>query len=100
LKRTVAIERVLTGADGKLLASRKFHVQPRSGDKEFSSARREVQSDAEGRIKVDGIVPGLAYGVDEVDEREDRVYISINGRPTEPVMFREVLILAPADGGG
>jgi protocatechuate 3,4-dioxygenase beta subunit len=79
---TVAADRVLAYAGGKPLASRKFRITPMAGEDEFLFLRRSVMTDAEGRLKVDGIVPGLAYRVEE---------------ETPPAAFRQVIVLAPVE---
>jgi len=106
LKRTVAVERVLVDSEGKPLASRKFLIVPSPGGEDSTSFARELPSNAEGRIKVDRIVPGLSYHIREIeppsadgraDNQPRRVYITKGGRLP---WYDEVVVLAPADGGG
>jgi hypothetical protein len=95
LRPTVAVERVLEDAGGKPLNSRKFHVSPKLGEEDFPFIRRTVESDAQGRVKFDGIVPGVSYRIQEdVPPREGPIAVRAGGRLP---WYEEVLVLAPEE---
>jgi hypothetical protein len=70
LAPTVDVERTFKDRGGHPLASKKFHVVPKIGEEEFIRSARTVESDAEGRVRFHGVVPGLSYHIQagEYDE--------------------------------
>ena len=95
LKPTVAAERVIEDDEGKVLSSRKFHLSPKVGEQDFPFIRRSVESDAEGRVRFVGIVPGLSYRIQEdVPPRKGPIVMRAGGRPP---WYDEVLVLAPEE---
>lgn len=96
LRPTIVVESVLKDAAGMPLISKKFQVSPKSADQDFPFNRRDVQSDAKGRVKFEGIVHGLSYLVQEVvPTREERPQM-IGANEVSP-LFEQVLILAPQE---
>lgn len=74
------------------MPSRKFHISPRVGDDDFPTLRREVQSDEDGQIRFEGIVPGLSYRVQEdVPPRNGPIAVAGGKLP----WYDEVLVLLP-----
>jgi hypothetical protein len=68
----VTAEQTLIDERGNPLTSREFTISPKiEGD--FLSVRRTVKSDELGRIKVDRIVPGLTYHVQEEPPVQQRL---------------------------
>ena len=65
LTSTRWVELVVHDKQGEPMPSRKFHVAPRVGDEDFPFLKRDVQSDEDGQLRIDGIVPGLSYRVEE-----------------------------------
>ncbi len=95
LTPTVRVERVIEDDGGKPLNSRKFHLSPKVGEEDFPFIRRTVESDAQGRVKFDGIVPGLSYRIrEDVPPREGPFYVRAGGRLS---WYDEVLVLAPEE---
>ncbi len=95
LRPTVALEIVIEDDGGKLLSSRKFHLSPKVGEEGFPFLRRIVESDAQGRVKFVGIVPGLSYRVEEdVPPQKGPIIVGPGGRLP---WFDEVLVLAPEE---
>ncbi len=93
LAPTVALEYELKDAAGKPMASRKLRVTPRVADEEFVFLRSSAETDGVGRLKLDGIVPGLAYRVEEESPPvAGPVRVLANARPTR---FDRVIGLAP-----
>ena len=81
LTPTVGMEWVIEDDGGKPLRSRKFHLSSKVGEEEFPFIDRTVESDAQGRIKFYGIVPGLSYRVQEnMPPREGPVCVRAGGR--------------------
>lgn len=94
LTPTVVVERVIKGGDGTPLAARQFYVAPKVQSDEFVVVRRIVQSDAEGKIKFDGIVPGLSYRILEQPPQQDQPVVIVAGnRP----WYEDTLVLAPSE---
>ena len=92
LEPSVAVDMVLNGKDGKPLASRKFEIWPTLDKQEFRRANRTVESDAAGRIKLDGIVPGLPYRVQErTPPIEGPILVNNDDLP----WFEKTIVLAP-----
>lgn len=94
LAATVAVEVDLSDDAGKPLANRKVQIRPRVGDDEFLFLERSVETDAQGRLRLDGIVPGLSYRIVEVLPAQG-VAIQRGGRKS---YFDEVITLAPDQG--
>jgi BlaR1 peptidase M56 len=92
LAPTVAAELVPRDRAGQPLPSRKFEVSPRMADYDFPFVRRTVESDAEGRIRLDGIVRGLSYRIQEEVRPINGMVGFVGGRPP---WYEEVLVLAP-----
>jgi hypothetical protein len=63
LEPTVTVEMIVRDGQGKPLASKKIHLWPLVGEKEFLFRQRTVASDADGHVKLDGIVRGLSYKI-------------------------------------
>jgi hypothetical protein len=55
----------------------------------------EMTRPAEGRVRIDGIVPGLSYQVEEGTPRREGPRVMMGG---SSVARGEVLILAPTEG--
>lgn len=66
LKPTVTVERVIEDKRGRPRGSKEFNLAPNWGKYLFSRLRRTVETDAQGRLKVDGILTGLSYRIQEV----------------------------------
>jgi beta-lactamase regulating signal transducer with metallopeptidase domain len=95
LTRTLWVELVVHDKKGEPLPSRKFHIAPQVANVDFPSLRRDVESDEDGQIRLDGIVPGLSYRIQEdVPTREGPVAV-VGGRPP---WYNEVLVLVPKTG--
>jgi hypothetical protein len=62
LTPTVAVEKVLEDDGGKPLSSKKFPPLAQGGGGRLPFLRRTVESDAQGRVKFDGIVPAFPTG--------------------------------------
>jgi hypothetical protein len=64
------------------------------GAQEFPFLRRTAASDEDGMLKLDGIIPGLSYRIQEdVPPREGPIAF-VGGRPP---WYDEVLVLVPKD---
>jgi hypothetical protein len=92
LAPTVTASVVARDRQGQPLGSRKFQVSPKVADHDFPFVRRTVDSDAEGRITIDGIVRGLSYGIQEEVPRTDGPVMKVGGRSS---WYEDVLVLAP-----
>src|SRR5262249_15521377 len=91
LKPTVAADWKLTFRD-KPLASRTVRISPKVDEKDFLFIRRTVKTDAEGRVVIDGVIPGLSYQLqEEVPPRNGAVRMVGGNTP----WYDAVLILAP-----
>jgi protocatechuate 3,4-dioxygenase beta subunit len=88
---TVQASRILKGKDGRALASRKLLIQPEVGDERIAARGREVMTDEHGRLEVSGIVPGLAYHLEEqrVLARDRKAFAPFDD-------YAQSLVLAPA----
>jgi beta-lactamase regulating signal transducer with metallopeptidase domain len=95
VESTVVAEFVAKDKQGQPLRSRKFHISPRVADQDFPFVRRTAESDDQGRIKLDGIVRGLAYRVQEDVPPISGPIAVAGGRPP---WYEEVLVLAPVEG--
>ncbi|MHC5541966.1 carboxypeptidase regulatory-like domain-containing protein, partial [Singulisphaera rosea] len=93
MRRPLKAGTTLEKTRGAALASREFSVAPKVGEGEFTSLRRTVKSDEQGRIEVDRVIPGLTYHIREVPPILER---SVEGmvRRRKPE-FDQDLILAP-----
>jgi beta-lactamase regulating signal transducer with metallopeptidase domain len=65
LEPTVTAEQLIQTNEGEVLASSDLTIVPTAAGGEFRMLCRKVKSDPEGRIKVDQVVPGLAYRIKE-----------------------------------
>jgi hypothetical protein len=93
---TVAVDGVFRDARAKPVGGKKFRVSPQVESQDFPFVVREAESDADGRFKISGIVPGLHYRIEEiVPAVQGPVAVGPGGRPP---WYQEVLILAPKDG--
>jgi beta-lactamase regulating signal transducer with metallopeptidase domain/protocatechuate 3,4-dioxygenase beta subunit len=92
LVSTVSVERVFENEQGKPLALKKFRISPEVGDSRFPFVRRTFESDKSGLVRFDGILPGLAYRVQEETPPQAGAVAIVRGRPP---WYEEVLILAP-----
>jgi hypothetical protein len=64
------------------------------GAQEFPFLRRTAASDEDGMLKLDGIIPGLSYRIQEdVPPREGPIAF-VGGRPP---WYDEVLVLVPKE---
>jgi hypothetical protein len=89
---TFAVEIECQDKLGQPLPSRMFHISPKMGEQEFASLRRTAESNEDGMLKLDGIIPGLSYRVQEdVPPREGPVGF-VGGKPP---WYDEVLVLVP-----
>ena len=89
---TFAVEIECQDKQGQPLPSRKFHISPKMGEHEFAFIRRTAESNEDGMLKLDGIVPGLSYRIQEdVPPREGPVAF-VGGKPP---WYDEVLVLVP-----
>ena len=95
LAPTVTVNTQLFDDEGKPLRSRKLLLMPRIADQDLYLSRRPFESDAEGRVKFDGIVPGLSYRVQEDAPRTNRQIVLPAG--ARLLHFDEVLVLAPGE---
>jgi hypothetical protein len=96
LTPTLWVELVVHDKQGNPMPSRKFHIEPKVADEDFPLLRRDVQSDEEGLIRLDGVVPGLSYRVQEdVPPQAGQLVAPVGARPP---WFDEVLILVPKSG--
>jgi beta-lactamase regulating signal transducer with metallopeptidase domain len=93
LAPTVATETVLLDENGKPLNSRKVNVTPKVGEEVISFAKRTFETDVQGRVRFDGIIPGLSYRVQEEISRSTRQIVLPPG--ARMLQFDEVLVLAP-----
>ena len=64
LTPSVSASMVAKDRQGKPLRSRKFHISPRVADQDFPFVSGTVESDAEGRITLNGIARG-SYKLEE-----------------------------------
>jgi protocatechuate 3,4-dioxygenase beta subunit len=94
LEPTVAVEMAVKDTEGNPVSSRKFHITPRVGDEDFPFLRRTVESNADGKIRVDGIVRGLSYRIQEDVPPRDGPVAPVDGRPT---WHEEVRVLVPKE---
>lgn len=94
MEPTVAVEMVARDSQGQLLAFKKIHYWPRVGETDFLFRRRTVESDANGRIRFEGIVRGLSYKVQEGVPPTNGPVAFVGGKPP---WYEEVLVLAPGD---
>jgi hypothetical protein len=92
LRPTLWVELVVHDKQGQPIPSRKFHISPHVGNDDFPSLRRDVQSDEDGQIRVEGIVPGLSYRVQEDAPQPDGPVAFVGSRPP---WYDEVLVLVP-----
>jgi hypothetical protein len=93
---TVAVEKVLLDKSGKPLHSRKLKLAPMAGNEELHFAERSFDSDVQGRVKFDGIIPGLSYRIQEEIPRPARQVVRQAG--ARLLQFDEVVVLAPKAG--
>jgi protocatechuate 3,4-dioxygenase beta subunit len=90
---TMTVEWVIEDRQGKPLDGKKVHFWPKIGEDEFSWCKRSAEADAQGRVKFDGILPGISYRVQENGPPPGgAVRLARRG---QPVIFDEVLVLAP-----
>lgn len=94
LEATVTVDGVFKDDAGKPVGAKKFQVSPLVNAEDFPFVSRDASSDAEGRFKIDGIIPGLSYRVQEVMPPGPRVVAAPGGQLPA---YQEVLILAPKD---
>ena len=93
LRPTVEVDLEVVDSQGKPLASRAFRISPRADTRDFTSSRRDVKSDEKGHILIDGIVPGLAYHIEEeVPPLGGPIAVGVGGKLP---WFDQVLVLAP-----
>jgi hypothetical protein len=92
LRPTIWVELVVHDRQGQPMPSRKFHMSPHVGNDDFPSLRRDVQSDEDGQIRVEGIVPGLSYRVQEDVPPTNGPVAKRRGKPPR---YDEVLVLVP-----
>ena len=93
LRPLVTAEAVLKDRRGKILSSHEFSVIPKIGS-DFSFLRRQdVKSDKKGKIRVDGVLPGLTYHVQEQPKEFSNGLAKMS---TEA--FDSDLVLAPEGG--
>ena len=97
LRPAVPVDLSVKNDAGKPLPSRKFLISPLVANADFPFLGRDAESNAEGVIKLDGIVPGLSYRVQAKDSEPVRrgVMAKAGGRPT---LYDEVMVLAPKAG--
>ncbi|HEY2159332.1 MAG TPA: hypothetical protein VGH33_27140, partial [Isosphaeraceae bacterium] len=95
LTPTVAVEYELKDAAGKPMADRKFHLTPKVGEDEFLFLRRPVETDGQGRLVIDGVLPGLAYHVQEATPPAAGGVVVQKGVRSR--WFDEVIVLAPEE---
>ena len=77
------------------MPSRKFHIEPQVANQDFPFLRREVQSDEDGQIRIDGIVPGSVVPSRGGHAPRQGPVAFVGGRPP---WFDEVLVLVPKAG--
>ena len=77
-----------------MLASRKLSIEPKVGDDLMIFHRREAVTDAQGRVELSGIVPGLVYHLSEVIDRGNRNGAMAFG---PNAFYDETLVLAPIE---
>jgi hypothetical protein len=95
LSPTKSISRELMGDDGKPLASRKIVISPNVLGEDFRRFRRAVSTDEQGRLRIDGILPGMTYRVqEEVAPRAG----PINAPGGRRASFNDLIELAPTNG--
>jgi hypothetical protein len=94
MEPTVAVEITFHDDKGKPLPSKSFRISPIVEDEDFPFLRRDVESDAHGLVKIDGIVPGRSYRVEEVLPPSDGPVAVVGGKIP---WFNEVVVLAPKD---
>ena len=94
LRPLVTAESVLKDRRGKILRSREFTVMPKLGSDFLFLRRQNVKSDEQGKIRVEGVVPGLTYHV-----REEPAFVNPSGMAKMSTKaFDQDLILAPEGG--
>lgn len=76
----------------KPLASWKLAVMPRVGDEDFLFLRRTVTTDERGTVKIDRVVPGLSYHIQDVSMFGEP---NPTTRPGGP-LYDEVMVLLPS----
>ena len=94
LRPLVTAEVVLKDRRGKILRSREFNVMPKIGSDFLFLRRQNVKSDEQGKIRVEGVVPGLTYHV-----QEEPTFVAPNGLAKMSTAALDTdLILAPEGG--
>jgi hypothetical protein len=91
LQPTVKVSRILKNADGVPLASKSVEINAVVGDRTVDLYRRAEKSDAQGRIELSRIIPGLKYHLIEVIDLEPRRGVPLaTGKK-----YDENIVLAP-----
>ncbi len=95
LRPTVTVEPTLVDKSGNRLPSREFTITPKPGV-DLVFLRRTGKSDEQGRLRLDRIIPGLSYHVEEQPAVQQRLP---GGAFKAPKAALDTdLILAPGEG--
>ncbi len=89
LALTVRASVILKNSKGDVLANTSLNIRPVVQGQEMGFAERAAASDDQGRLELDGIVPGLEYAVREAISEERRA-ANANTR-----FFQQRMQLAP-----
>jgi hypothetical protein len=92
LRHTEWLEMPMRNAQGQPIRSTKLSITPQIDGHEIFQHMREVQSDENGRVLIDGIVPGLKYHIQEVLPTSDGAHSPVGAKPP---WLDEVLVLVP-----
>jgi hypothetical protein len=96
LHPTATVEKKLEDDQGRPFTSREFRVTPKIGEEEFPFLRRTIKSDEHGQIKLDRIVPGLTYHIEEAPVLQR---LQSGGFLSRRPEFDKDLMLAPEQDG-